>query len=121
MKPALEYILRQPEPFKGMLLEVQVLIENTLPGNELFYKWRLPIYYSEGCPICYLNVNTKKNYVDVCFWARESFNIHMDVLVSEKRKFVKSLRYFKPEDINAEILIECLDEAYRTKKKGFTT
>ena len=120
MKPALEYILKQPEPFKRMLLEVQVLIENTLPRNELFYKWRLPIYYSEGCPICYLNVNKKKNYVDVCFWTREDFNIHLDILVSENRKFVKSLRYFKSEDMDGKILIECLEEANRTKKKGYT-
>lgn len=118
MNPAEEYILRQPEPFKSMLLEIQVFIELTLPENKLLYKWGLPIYYNDGCPICYLNVT--KGYLDVCFWARRNFNIHMDLLVSEKRKFVRSLRYFKPEDINAEILIECLEEADRTKTKGFT-
>lgn len=120
MKPALEYILSKPEPFKSMLLQVQVVIEQTLPDFELLYKWRLPIYYSGGCPICFLNVNLKKGYVDVCFWARTDFNIHMDILVSEKRKFVKSLRYFKPEDIDGKILIACLEEASRTKKKGYT-
>ncbi|MFC7358323.1 DUF1801 domain-containing protein [Jejudonia soesokkakensis] len=118
MKPAEEYILKQPEPFKSMLLEVQVIIESTLPDPELLYKWSLPIYYSKGCPICYLNVT--KGYLDVCFWARKNFNIHMDLLISENRKFVKSLRYYKPEDIDAQILIECLEEANRTKTKGFT-
>ncbi len=118
MNPAEEYILQQQEPFRTMLLEAQVLIEQTLPESELLFKWRLPIYYSEGCPICYLNVS--KGYLDVCFWARKDFNIHMDILVSEKRKFVKSLRYFKPEDLDGTILIECLEEANRTKKKGYT-
>ena len=118
MKPALEYILSKPEPFKTMLLQVQVLIEQTLPNNELLFKWKLPVYYSDDCPICYLNVS--KGYVDVCFWCRTDFNIHMNVLISEKRKFVKSLRYYKPEDIDAQVLIECLEEAYRTKKKGYT-
>ena len=118
MKLAEAYILKQPEPFKSMLLEVQVLIEHTLPDFELLYKWKLPIYYSEKCPICYLNVT--KGYLDVCFWARENFDVHLDVLCSEKRKFVKSLRYYKPEDIDATVLIDCLNEAYRTKKPKFT-
>lgn len=118
MNPAEEYILRQPEPFKSMLFEVQVLITQTLPDCQMLYKWRLPVFYVGDCPICYLNVT--KGYLDVCFWARKDFNIHMDILVSEKRKFVKSLRYFKPEDIDGKILIECLEEAYRTKKKGYT-
>ena len=118
MNPAEEYILRQQEPFRSMLLEVQVLIVQTLPEPELLFKWRLPIFYSDGCPICYLNVS--KGYLDVCFWARANFNIHMDILVSENRKFVKSLRYFKPEDLDGKILIECLEEANRTKKKGYT-
>ena len=118
MNPAETYILNQPEPFRSMLLEVQVYIEQTLPNLALKYKWGLPVFYSGDCPICYLNVT--KGYVDVCFWVRTQFNVHLDLLVSEKRKFVKSLRYFKPQDINSKILIECLEEAYRTKAKGFT-
>ena len=118
MNPALEYIWRQPEPFKTMLLEVQVFIETTLPDTELLYKWGLPIYYNEGCPICYLNVT--KGYLDVCFWTRKDFNIHIDILIAEKRKIVKSLRYYTPDDIDSTILIECLEEAYKTRARGFT-
>ncbi|EDM43358.1 hypothetical protein SCB49_01347 [unidentified eubacterium SCB49] len=121
MNPAEDYILRQPEPFRAILLEAQVLIEQSLPACEMLYKWRLPIFYSAGCPVCYFNVNAKKGYVDVCFWAREGFDVHLDVLVSENRKFVKSLRYFKPEDLDGKVLIECLEEANRTKKKGYTS
>ena len=118
MNPAEQYILRQPEPFRSMLLEIQVHVEQTLPKFDLKYKWKLPMYYSEECPVCYLNVT--KGYLDVCFWARDSFNVHLDILVSEKRKFVKSLRYRHPDEIDAVILVECLEEAYRTKTKGFT-
>jgi hypothetical protein len=118
MKPAEEYILRQSEPFRSMLLEVQVLIEQTLPSYELLYKWKLPIYYAEGCPISYLNVT--KGYLDICFWARSDFNVHLDILIAEKRVFVKSLRYYHPKEIDPNTLIECLEEAYRTRKKGFT-
>jgi hypothetical protein len=118
MNPAEVYILDKPEPFRSMLLEVQVYIEQILPKLELKYKWGLPIFYSDTCPICYLNVT--KGYLDVCFWARKNFNVHQDILISEKRKFVKSLRYFQPQDIDPKILIECLEEACRTKAKGFT-
>jgi hypothetical protein len=75
-------------------------------------------FYSEGCSVCYVNLS--KVYIDVCFWIRKDFNIHYDILVSEKRKFVKSLRYFKPDDLDGKILVECLEEASRTKKKGCT-
>ena len=118
MNPAEEYIFTRKEPFKAMLLELQVLIEHTLQDYELLYKWRLPIYYSDGCPICYLNVT--KGYVDVCFWARKNFDVHLDILISEKRKFVKSLRYRNLEEIDGQVLIECLKEAYRTRGKKFT-
>ena len=118
MKPAEAYILNKPEPYRSMLLEVQVLIQQTLPNFELLYKWNLPIYYSDGCPICYLNVT--KGYVDVCFWVRKNFNVHLETLISENRKFVKSLRFYTPEDIDARLLVECLEEAYTTKAKGFT-
>ena len=43
MKPAEEYILNQPEPFKSMLLHLQILIEGAFPTVELRYKWRIPV------------------------------------------------------------------------------
>lgn len=118
MNPAESYILKQPEPFKSMLLQIQVLIETTLPNSQLLYKWNLPFYYSDGCPICYLNVT--KGYVDVCFWVRSNFTMHLDTLISENRKFVKSLRYFHPDAIDSKVIMECVEEMYRTRKKGFS-
>ena len=118
MNPAEAYILRQAEPFKSMLLETQMLIEQTLPKLQMYYKWGVPVYYSDNCPICYLNVT--KGYLDICFWVRKNFKVHLDVLISKNRKFVKSLRYTPPQQIQYEILIECLEEAYRTRGKKFT-
>ena len=117
MNPAEIYILEKPEPFKSVLLQVQVLIESTLPKFQLLYKWKLPFYFVEKCPICYLNVT--KGYVDVCFWLSNDFAFHHPTLVSEKRKRVKSLRYYRIEDIESEVLISCLQEAYRTREEGF--
>ncbi|MCB0457423.1 MAG: DUF1801 domain-containing protein [Flavobacteriaceae bacterium] len=117
MNPAEVYILEKPEPFKSILLQLQVLIENTLPTFLLLYKWKLPFYFVEKCPICYLNVT--KGYVDVCFWLSNDFAFAHPALISEKRKRVKSLRYYSMEDIDSEVLISCLQEAYRTREEGF--
>ncbi len=118
MNPANQYFLKQQEPFKSILLEVKVLIEYKLPNPDLQFKWKLPIYYSDSCPICYINVT--RGYVDLCFWIRDNFNVHLDKLISENRKFVKSLRYFRPEDINGDVIIDCINEAYRTRGRKFT-
>lgn len=117
MKPAEAYILYQPEPFQTILLQLQVIIEKSLPIFTLHYKWRLPFYYSEECPICYLNVT--KGYVEICFWLSDDFWIAHPSLISENRKRVKSLRYNSIEAIDVDLLINCLNEAYKTRKKGF--
>lgn len=117
MNPAENYILTQDEPFRTMLLTCQVLVEGTLSNFDLKYKWRLPMYYVADCPICYFNVT--KGYFDLCFWVRDSWELHLDVLHSEKRKFVKSLRYTHPDEMDAQLIIACVQEAFRTRKKGF--
>ena len=55
MKPAEEYILKQPEPFKSILLHLQVLIESNFQDLELKYKWKIPVYYINGKQLCYMN------------------------------------------------------------------
>lgn len=117
MNPAELYILEKPEPFKSLLLQLQVLNERTLPNVQLLYKWKLPFYFVENFPICYLNVT--KGYVDVCFWLSDDFVLAHTTLISENRKRVKSLRYYTMEDIESEILFACLQEAYRTRREGF--
>tara|TARA_R100000935_G_scaffold2644_1_gene7077 strand:+ start:3815 stop:3943 length:129 start_codon:yes stop_codon:yes gene_type:complete len=37
MNPAEEYILNQPEPYRGILLFLQSVIEGDIPGVELKY------------------------------------------------------------------------------------
>ena len=55
MKPAEAYILSKPEPFKSVLLELQVFIAHTAPEAELLYKWNLPFYFLNGKMFCFLN------------------------------------------------------------------
>ncbi|MEW7291101.1 DUF1801 domain-containing protein [Aquimarina sp. 2304DJ70-9] len=119
MNPAEEYILKQPEPFKSILLHVQVVVETTIPEVELLYKWRVPFYYVGKSPICYLNVT--KGYVDVGFWGAQYFSKHVEKLESDKRKYVKSLRYQTPDQIDDQVLIEVLEQAYTFRNEKFIT
>ena len=118
MNPAEDYILKQPESYKSILLHLQVLVEHTLPEAELLYKWKIPCYYIDKRPICYLNQT--KDYVDVGIWhsahLSEQWNSY---LITEKRKVVKSLRYKSIDDINDEIFISILKELKSLKDEGF--
>lgn len=114
MKPAEEYILKQEEPFKSILMHLQVLIEANFKKVDLQYKWKIPFYYLNDKPLCYFNA-TKKGYVDVGFYCNTELKNYNEYLISEKRKLVKSLRYFNLNEINSEILISVLKEAYSLK------
>jgi hypothetical protein len=116
LNPAEDYLLKQPEPYKSILIHLQVLIEHTLPEADLLYKWRIPCYYFGKRPICYLNQS--KDYIDVGIWhsahLSEKWNKY---LIGEKRKVVKSLRYKSIEDINDAVFIAILKELQSIKKR----
>lgn len=119
MNPSESYILDQKEPFKSILLQLQVLIETTIPEVELKFKYRIPFYYLDGKPFCYLNVPKKKAYVDVGFWSSAHLTVHQDKMVTEGRKVMKSLRYPSLDHLDAEVLIEVLQNALEVNHKGF--
>ncbi|MDY8138565.1 DUF1801 domain-containing protein [Aquimarina sp. 2201CG5-10] len=117
MNPAETYILNQPEKFKTILLQLQVLIETTIPSVELLYKYKIPFYYIDGKPFCYLNA--AKDYVDVGFWNAAHLTVHLDHMTTAGRKVMKSLRYRSIEEIDHTILIEVLQDAYKVRGKKF--
>ena len=119
MKPAENYILNQPEPFKSILMHLQILIETNFPEVDLQFKWKIPFYFLNNKPFCYLNPSHKKKYVDVAFWVSAHLTKYQEHLVSENRKVVKSLRYFSVDDINEEVLLSVLKEAHELKDEGF--
>lgn len=119
MKPAEAYILNQPEPFKSILLHLQILIKTSFPEVDLQFKWKIPFYYLDNKPFCYLNPSKKKGYVDVAFWVAAHLTKHNELLISEGRKVIKSLRYKSIEDIDEEVLLTVLEEAHQLKGKGF--
>ena len=110
MNPAEAYILNQPEPYKSILLHLQIIIEQTVSGVNLKYKYRIPFYYLKGRPFCYLNASHKKQFVDVGLPKAGKLTLHTQHMVAENRKIMKSLRYHRLEDIDNSILIDVLNE-----------
>lgn len=117
MNPAEEYILNQPEPFRGILLYLQSVIEVTIPGVELKYKYKIPFYYINGRPYCYLN--RSKDYVDLGFWNAAHLTIHLDQMTTKGRKMMRSLRYRSLDEIDVAVLREVLEDAYSVKDRKF--
>ena len=111
MNPAEEYILNQPEPYRSILLHLQLVIETSILNVELLYKYKIPFYYINKKPFCYLNASHKKQFVDLGFWKGNKIQIHENYLVTENRKMMVSLRYTSLEDIDDSILIYVLKEA----------
>jgi hypothetical protein len=117
LKPAEAHILNQKEPFRSILLHLQILIEHTLSEVHLEYKWTIPCYYIERRPICYLNQS--KDYVDVGFWHTAHLTKYTEHLVCANRKVVKSMRYKSLDDINDALFIKILKAVEKHKNTSF--
>ena len=117
MNPAERYILDQEEPFKSILLELQIIIERTIPEADMLYKYRIPFYYLGKKPFCYLNCT--KGYVDLGFWNAAHLSRHIEIMETKGRQYMRSLRYKTPEDIDHKILVEVLEDAYSVRDKKF--
>lgn len=115
MNPAEKYILYKPEPYRSILMHLQIVIEHTIPKAELKFKWKVPFYYLGKRPVCYLNQS--KDYVDVGFWNSQHLTVHVVHMTTAGRKMIKSLRYKSLEQINDKILIEILQNAYQIRDK----
>ena len=117
MNPSEEYILSRPEPFKSMLIYLQSVIERNIHGLELKYKYKIPFYYLEGRPFCYLNQSG--DYVDLGFWNAAHLSVHLEKMETKGRKMMRSLRFRNLDEINEEVLIEVLNDAHSVRDKGF--
>ncbi len=110
MNPAEASILQKQEPFRSILLQLQLIIEHTIPEAELLFKWKIPYFYLHGkTPLVYMH--TTKNYVDLGFAKGFQLRQHQNILIGEHRNTVKSLRYFSETDIDEKVLVDLLMEA----------
>lgn len=111
MKLVEEYILRQPEKYRSILLHIINLVQQELSNTSLLFKWGIPYIYYKNKPFCYLAPNHKKKFVDVGFAKGFQLIKHQDKLIGKNRNTVKSLRYFKLEEIDNEVLKDLIEEA----------
>lgn len=117
MNPAEAYILKQEEPFKTILLQLQSIIESVVPNAELLYKWKIPFYYNNGIPICFLNKS--KDYVDLAFWHFEKLEKHTEYFIDANRKSIRSLRFKSVDDINDEVVVYVLQKQLEINTNPF--
>ncbi|MBT8283942.1 MAG: DUF1801 domain-containing protein [Flavobacteriaceae bacterium] len=117
MDPASAFILDQTEPFRSILLHLKGVIEREIPDVTLKFKYRIPFYYLEGRPFCYLNQT--EDYVDLGFWMAAHLSVHLDKMNTKGRKMMKSLRYRNLGDIDEDILCDILRNAYEVRNKKF--
>lgn len=110
MKPAEEYILNQPEPYRSIIFNLQIIIENQVPDLELLYKWKIPFYYYKSKPFCFINVSHKRKYVDLGIVKGFEIKNHQEHLISENRSIMKSLRYSSLDEIDTTNLVEIIQE-----------
>lgn len=116
MNPAENYILNQSEPYRSILMHLQAVITHTISEIDLKYKYRVPFYYVEGKPFCYMNKS--KDYVDLGIWKGAHIKVHQTHLIAGRR-VIRSLRYTSLEEIDDEILIDVLKAAYSIRDKKF--
>ena len=100
-------------------MHLKAVIESVVPEVDMKFKWGIPCFYNGKHPLCYLNAPPKKDYVDMAFWNSAHLTKHIELMFSEKRKVVKSLRYTTLESIDEAVLVEVLTEVDQLKEKGF--
>lgn len=117
MKPAEAYILNRKEPYRSILLQLQSIIEAVAPNNQLLFKWRIPFYYCNGIPLCFLNQS--KDYVDLGFWHFEKMDQYTNYFVDTNRKSVRSLRYKSVDDINDDLVVYVIQKQLEINSNPF--
>ena len=112
MNPTEQYFLSQKEPYQSIMLYVRSVIFKALPEVSEKYKYKIPFYYHNKKPLCYLNILKNTNYVDVAFvqgsFLEERFLILKD---DNNRKQVRSIQVKSLEDFDELLFIELLRTA----------
>ena len=112
MNPAENYILRQPEPYRSVMLYARAVILRTLDHITEKYNYSVPFYHYKKRPFVYLNILKSQNCVDVAFVKGVRLNDQFPQLQDyNNRKWVRSLQYTSLESIDEKVLIDILHAA----------
>lgn len=110
MNPALENTHNVPEPFRAIMMYLQLLVEVASPNAQLIYKWHLPFYYLDKKSLfCFLNY--RKTFADLGLAYGDALRDKQGVSIAgENRNMMRPLCFYKLEDIDDTVVIETLQE-----------
>ena len=111
MKETDIYILNQSKNHQEIIFYLIDVICKEVDSVEMYYKYMCPFFYFNKKPFCYISINRKNNYVDLGFVKGYQHKNQLNYLIGEKRKNVKSLRYFMIDTIPDEVLRIVINEA----------
>ncbi len=112
MRPTEQYFLNQKEPYQSIMLYVRSVIFKTLPKIDERYSYKIPFYYHNKKPLCYLNVLKNTNHVDIAFV--QGFlleNTFPQLKDHNNRKQVRSLQVKRIDCFNEQNFSQILKEA----------
>ena len=104
-----EFYDSQPEPNRSCFLFLKQFILNQSELMEEKWKWKLPFFYHNKKPFCYLWVNKKTKLPYVCFV--KSLHIDRPELLLEGRKQMKAYTIDPNQDINIDLLTFIIKES----------
>jgi hypothetical protein len=116
LNPAEDYILKKPQPWQSILLELRFIILSISEEVEESYKWHMPFYNVQKQMFCFLNF--RKTYVDLGI----PYGIHLKqntqhLIDGENRKMLRSLRFYTLEDVDHTIVKAVLTDAFQNLKQ----
>ncbi|MEN8839390.1 MAG: DUF1801 domain-containing protein [Flavobacteriales bacterium] len=104
-----EFYAAMKEPNKSCFLFLKHFILKQDSLMEEKWKWKLPFFYYNKKPFCYLWVNKETNLPYVCFV--RSLHINRPEMLLEGRKKMKSLTIDPREDIDIDLLSSIIKES----------
>ncbi len=112
MKPIEQHMLNQKEPYQSIMLYVRSVIFKTLPTIEEKYSYKIPFYFHNKKPMCYLNILKNTKYVDVAFVQGVFLEKKFPQLENNNnRKQVRSLSVKSLKNFDEWMFVQLLAEA----------
>ena len=109
MNDLLEFYENLPEPNKGCFLALRKIIMDYSNDFSEEWKYKLPFFYYNGKPFCYIWKDKKTTFPYVTFV--RSLHINRPELEIGSRKKMKALTINPTEDIDIDTLHEIMKES----------
>lgn len=109
MNPTENYILKQSEPYQSIMLYIRFVLKKELPDIVEKFSYKIPFYYYNKKPLCYMNILKGTSYVDVGFMNGHLLESNFPELVDgRQRKRVRSFEVRSLEEFDESRFIDLL-------------